>query len=112
MDTAHLYLELLECGDCVMQALAAERKAGNAIRRHSCDAAARWRVTRREVERAAEYYVLALRRFRAAVVSDFLPTAAEARPSVRRAGGSKSREKSPSTRAKTAFAARGASKYN
>ena len=112
MDTSNLYLELLECGDCVIQAVAAERQAKNAMRRHSCRALERSCAARRELERAAEYYVMALRRFRVAVVSEFLPTAAQARPNCRRAGRFKDREKSRAALTSPAFAPRGISKFN
>jgi hypothetical protein len=77
MDAADLHLKLLECGECLIRALAEERRAGNSGSRSHL---ARQRLRRAgwEVEQAAEYYALALKAFRTALLSEFLPNQADA----------------------------------
>jgi hypothetical protein len=93
MDATHLYLELLECGESLAQALAEERRvstvAGNSRGAHDRLRAAQW-----EVERAVEYYTIALRTYRVATLSEFIPgeaRGAKDRETPRRAASSRTR---------------------
>jgi hypothetical protein len=72
MDAAHLHLELLECGEYLIQALAEGRKASR-VGRNSRLARQRLRRAHWEVERAAEYYAHALKAFRVELLSEFVP---------------------------------------
>ena len=93
MDSAQLYSELLECGDRLLTALANEREA-NVFNPESLSYPKwqiRLRVARRKVELAAEYYAIALRTYRVATLSEFVPS--ELIQPCRVAGSVKPRER-------------------
>jgi hypothetical protein len=75
MESSQLYTKLLQTGERLFQALACERDAsifncqdlGHAKRQH------RLLMVRRQVKCAAEDYALALKTYRVAMLSEFLP---------------------------------------
>ena len=89
MNSAQLYSELLNCGERLLSALATEREI-NAFSPEdlSClNWQDRLQIARRNVESAAEYYAIALRAFRLAMLSELTPSDKITRPreTVRRA---------------------------
>jgi hypothetical protein len=93
MDSAQLYLDLLDSGERVLEALAEEREA-NVFRAGVLgylDWEERLWKARRGVESAAERYAVALRVFRAAVMSELAPS--EPARSPQPAPGAKHRER-------------------
>jgi hypothetical protein len=76
MDSAELYLELLDSGERLMEALADEREAN--VFSAGTLSYAHWlnhlEVARHQVECAAECYAVALRTFRMATISEFAPS--------------------------------------
>ena len=75
MDSAQLYRDLVESGDRLLRALASERKNGpfNHARLGSTRSLGRCRAARREVEKSAEVYAVALRTYRMAMLSELEP---------------------------------------
>jgi hypothetical protein len=86
MDSAQLYLELLDSGERVQVALAGAREAN--VFRAGTLSYADWKErlweARREVECAAECYAIALRVFRAAVMAELAPSEAAESPRLGR----------------------------
>jgi hypothetical protein len=77
MNSAQLYLELLESGDRLLRALANERKTPrcNPVRPGWTTSHGFLSAARREVERAAAVYAEALRTYRVAMLSELDPLA-------------------------------------
>jgi hypothetical protein len=79
MDSADLYLQLLESGEGVVKAVAEERKIRASSPKYSSRARCRARcrdplgAARHAVERAAECYATALRSYRMAILSEWAP---------------------------------------
>jgi hypothetical protein len=115
MDAAQLYQELLECGECLTRAIGDERRASFACSKNSRAADARLLAARREVERSAEYYALALRSFRTTTLSE-LCRSTSAVPSksgrVDRAVPGAKPAKASKRGARSGFAAQGSAKFH
>jgi len=77
MDSAQLYRDLVESGDRLLRALADERKTSlfNHVRPRWTGSPGSCGANRREVERAARGYAVALRRYRTAMLSELDPSA-------------------------------------
>lgn len=75
MDSADLYLQLLETGERVLAALAEERKIRASSPGSSSHGRCRDRLSaaRHAVERAAESYAMALRSYRVAILAEWAP---------------------------------------
>jgi hypothetical protein len=75
MDSADLYLEVLESGDRLVAAIAQERKIRASSPGHASHARCRARLStaRHEVELAAESYAMALQSYRLAALSEWAP---------------------------------------
>jgi len=75
MDSSQLYVELLRSGERMVGALANEREAN--IFSPADLTYERWQdrlaIARRDVQRAAEYYALALKNFRETMLSELVP---------------------------------------
>ena len=75
LSSAGLYQEVLACGKRLDKALLEGQSARvrNSIRANDVLAEERWKLARKEVVGAVEYYTLALEKYREAVMSELTP---------------------------------------